>query len=188
MQQDRSLSCWWMCVQSFSEVLFLSHTCMYTVSVSLSPRLFDSVSVRPRRRNKLITSGGVKSPLLLLSSLRHLLSTLELTHTSAPSVPTSWPRESKKGLGQGRRATLTTQWRHFTLVSLLRVSLSEFRQRSHLEGEMLSGTVSVRRRKWSAVDRWAEEWGQVKRERMKEVESGKAAERSERWKNKQMAR
>lgn len=125
--------------------------------------------------------GELSTPPSLLPPSPHYVI---LTHTSAPLLPTSWPRESKKGAGQGRHGTFTRteRWLHFTLVSMSQVvSRSEFTcvWRRKCWGRR-ARTVRVRRRKWSAVDRWAEVWGQVKRQRMKEVESGKAAERSER--------
>lgn len=89
-----------------------SHTHEYTLSLSHSLRVSDSVSVRPRRRNKLITSGGVNSPLLLLSSLRHLLTTLYSPTPPPPLAHFLTPREPERsGSGQTwhiyKNATLT---------------------------------------------------------------------------------
>lgn len=89
-----------------------SHTHEYTLPLSHSLRVsLTLVSVRPRRKNKLITSGGVNSPLLLLSSLRHL-STLYSPTPPPPLAHFLTPRKQERsGSGQTwhiyKNATLT---------------------------------------------------------------------------------
>lgn len=96
------------------------------------------------------------------------------------------PREQERSGSEQTRQIRIYNTKHFKLVSVLQVvSSGEFMWQSLLEDKDLRKAgrmLNERRRKWSAVDRWAEEWGQVNWERMKEVESGKAAVRSERWK------